>query len=181
MPRLSWALAVALLAVAAAAAHVSATSPNCDPAYECGFRTTAKDGSTYKFDFSSLCSDKDYVLKDQKGHSYHANICGSVQAPCRPGTFAARVCFGGILNSCCRCSFVAEHVRIRRDDAVLGPTSILRLRFQGLLCFQRHRRVLHGRLPGAGNRRPSVVPGRSHQPQDWWRYRQAHWCRGNGL
>lgn len=93
----------AVAVVALVAVSLVGANPNCDPSYECKYTVP---GTTYNFDFSSLCSSTDYSLTDQAEHSYKANICGTAKAPCLPQTwknnyeYGVAVQFWGAVPSC---------------------------------------------------------------------------------
>ena len=97
---------------------VVASSSQCDREYECAYEYT--DGSkSFKYDFSSLCRAKDYVLTDNAQHTYYAHICGVAKQNCLPSTCirACFICLGaspfGIGLTCwLRDSKLGEHVRI---------------------------------------------------------------------
>ena len=80
-------VAITLMCMAAAVRGAAVTPPKCGnmPASACSYTyhdpTTSK---TYVYDFSSLCSEDDYVFTDVKAHTYSANICGSTHKPCYP-------------------------------------------------------------------------------------------------
>ena len=63
----------------------AAAKSRCFPTYECQY--TYVDPATsdeYVYDFSSLCSETDYVLTDSELHVYYANICGTASQNCLP-------------------------------------------------------------------------------------------------
>ena len=77
---------------------VVAGSSQCDREYECAYEYTTPDGSkSFKYDFSSLCGTKDFVLTDKALHTYYAHICGVAKQNCLPGTCvsACFICVGG--------------------------------------------------------------------------------------
>ena len=68
-------------------AVLASSNPNCDPSYECQYKYTTPDlSATYNFDFSHLCASTDFQLQDQAEHTYYANVCGTAQHNCLPGT-----------------------------------------------------------------------------------------------
>ena len=63
----------------------AAAKSRCFPTYECQY--TYVDPTTsdkYVYNFSSLCSETDYVLTDSELHVYYANICGTASQNCLP-------------------------------------------------------------------------------------------------
>lgn len=63
-------------------AHPCFSNASCTYTYH-----DAAASKTYTYDFSSLCTDTDYVLHDKARHEYHANICGLTHNTCLPGEF----------------------------------------------------------------------------------------------
>ena len=77
----------AAVLVCAIGVALASSNPNCDPTYECQYKYTTPDlSATYNFDFSHLCASTDFQLQDQAEHTYYANVCGTAQHNCLPGT-----------------------------------------------------------------------------------------------
>jgi len=83
------AMKIALLACCVAVCVLAAAANyRCYPTYECQYTyTDPTTSSKYVYDFSSLCSETDYVLTDATQHVYYANICGTTSHHCAPGEF----------------------------------------------------------------------------------------------
>lgn len=81
-------LAITGVAIAALASSASAA---CDQSYLCQYQfNDVSTNTAYNFDFSSLCdsnSGKDWVVNDEKGHTYSAKICGTAAQNCLPATW----------------------------------------------------------------------------------------------